>query len=255
MRVDVRGADGRARAAPASPAAPRPDSQPNQSWRSISASSAMIRAGRSGCPGMSWASTASWRSQGGTPVPYPPCQSSRRDLIVVGAGAAGLFASLVAADRGARVTLISARPLAETASYWAQGGLAAALAEEDSPARHLQDTLVAGRDLVRRSAAEVLCDEAPARFVDLERLGVRFDADRPRRPRARPGGRSHRAPRRPCRRAARPGAGSCASSRPTSSRSRASRCSRTAACGRCSPRTGASPASPPTTAARSRPAR
>jgi L-aspartate oxidase len=109
-------------------------------------------------------------------VPAVPEQP--RDLIVVGAGAAGLFASLVAAARGARVTLISARPLAETASYWAQGGLAAALAEEDSPARHLQDTLVAGRNLVRRSAAEVLCDEAPERYVDLERLGVRFDADR-----------------------------------------------------------------------------
>jgi L-aspartate oxidase len=74
--------------------------------------------------------------------------------------------------------LISARPLAETASYWAQGGLAAALAADDSPALHLHDTLVAGRELVRRSAAEVLCDEAPERYADLERLGVRFDADR-----------------------------------------------------------------------------
>jgi L-aspartate oxidase len=100
------------------------------------------------------------------------------DLVVVGAGAAGLFASLSAADEGARVTLVSARPLAETASYWAQGGLAAALAVDDSPTLHLQDTLDAGRDLVRRSAAEVLTDEAPARFRDLERLGVRFDADR-----------------------------------------------------------------------------
>ena len=114
----------------------------------------------------------------GTPVPYRPCQSSRATSSWSGRGAAGLFASLVAAGQGARVTLISARPLAETASYWAQGGLAAALAEEDSPAQHLEDTLVAGRDLVRRSAAEVLCDEAPARFADLERLGVRFDADR-----------------------------------------------------------------------------
>jgi L-aspartate oxidase len=109
-------------------------------------------------------------------VPAVPEQPS--DLIVVGAGAAGLFASLVAAEHGASVTLISARPLAETASYWAQGGLAAALSVEDSPAQHLDDTLVAGRGLVRRSAAEVLCDEAPARFADLERLGVRFDADR-----------------------------------------------------------------------------
>jgi L-aspartate oxidase len=100
------------------------------------------------------------------------------DLVVVGAGAAGLFAALTAAREGARVTLVSARPLAETASYWAQGGLAAALAEDDSPALHLQDTITAGRGLTRRTAAEVLTEEAPARFADLEALGVRFDADR-----------------------------------------------------------------------------
>jgi L-aspartate oxidase len=102
----------------------------------------------------------------------------RSDLIVIGAGAAGLFACLVAAQQGAKVTLVSARPLAETASYWAQGGLAAALAIDDSPERHLHDTVEAGRGLVRRSAAEVLANEAPARFRDLEALGVRFDADR-----------------------------------------------------------------------------
>src|SRR3954471_24468693 len=100
------------------------------------------------------------------------------DLIVVGAGAAGLFTALTAAGEGAQVALISALPLAETASYWAQGGLAAALAVEDSPQLHLEDTLAAGRNLVRRSAAEVLTTEAPARFHDLEELGVRFDADR-----------------------------------------------------------------------------
>jgi L-aspartate oxidase len=104
--------------------------------------------------------------------------AERSDLVVVGAGAAGLFACLSAARQGARVTLVSARPLAETASYWAQGGLAAALAVDDSPERHLEDTVAAGRGLVRRSAAEVLTDEAPARFRDLEALGVRFDADR-----------------------------------------------------------------------------
>ena len=102
----------------------------------------------------------------------------RADLIVVGAGAAGLYASLTAAREGARVALISARPLAETASYWAQGGLAAALAPDDSPEQHEQDTLAAGRGIVRRSAARVLCAEAPERFRDLEALGVRFDADR-----------------------------------------------------------------------------
>ena len=102
----------------------------------------------------------------------------RADLIVVGAGAAGLYAALCAAREGARVALISARPLAETASYWAQGGLAAALADDDTPALHLQDTLAAGRGIVRRSAARILTEEAPARFRDLEGLGVRFDADR-----------------------------------------------------------------------------
>jgi L-aspartate oxidase len=128
---------------------------------------------------MSCSREASWRSHsGGTPVPYGLAVNPGSDLVVVGAGAAGLFACLSAAGEGARVTLVSARPLAETASYWAQGGLAAALAVDDSPELHLRDTLIAGRNLVRRSAAEVLTDEAPARFRDLEQLGVRFDADR-----------------------------------------------------------------------------
>jgi len=102
----------------------------------------------------------------------------RFDVAVVGAGAAGLYAALVAARQGARVALVSRSPLAETASYWAQGGIAAALAEEDSPERHLEDTLAAGRGAARGSAARVLCDESPGRVRDLERLGVRFDADR-----------------------------------------------------------------------------
>jgi L-aspartate oxidase len=100
------------------------------------------------------------------------------DLAVVGAGAAGLYAALCAASAGASVTLVSATPLAQTASYWAQGGIAAALAFEDSFDRHLADTEAAGRNLVRRSAAQVLVRDAPARVRDLEAMGVRFDADR-----------------------------------------------------------------------------
>jgi L-aspartate oxidase len=103
---------------------------------------------------------------------------ARADLIVVGAGAAGLFAALTAAERGARVTLVSARPLAETASYWAQGGAAAALAVDDSPEIHFTDTISAGRGLTRPSAARVLTDEAAARVRELQALGVTFDADR-----------------------------------------------------------------------------
>jgi L-aspartate oxidase len=100
------------------------------------------------------------------------------DLAVVGAGAAGLYVALTAAHDGARVALIAASSFAQTASYWAQGGLAAALAVEDSADIHRRDTEIAGRGLVRGSAAAVLCDEAPGRVRDLERLGVRFDADR-----------------------------------------------------------------------------
>jgi L-aspartate oxidase len=100
------------------------------------------------------------------------------DLIVVGAGGAGLYTALTAAQAGATVALISSRPLAEANSYWAQGGLAAAMAGEDSPAAHLRDTEQAGRGAVKHSAAAALTDEAPGAVRDLARLGVRFDADR-----------------------------------------------------------------------------
>jgi len=111
-------------------------------------------------------------------MPAPPLAVSHEaDVAVVGAGAAGLYAALCAARDGASVVLISATPLAQTASYWAQGGLAAALADDDSAELHLRDTELAGRALVRRSAAEILAREAPGCVHDLQALGVRFDAD------------------------------------------------------------------------------
>jgi L-aspartate oxidase len=108
----------------------------------------------------------------------PRASSYDADVAVVGAGAAGLYAALCAARAHASVVLISATPLAQTASYWAQGGLAAALAPDDSFELHLHDTELAGRDLVRHSAAEILVREAPECVADLQALGVRFDADR-----------------------------------------------------------------------------
>ena len=108
----------------------------------------------------------------------PMATSDEADVAVVGAGAAGLYAALCAAREHATVVLISATPLARTASYWAQGGLAATLATDDSFELHLRDTELAGRALVRRSAAEILVREAPACVRDLQALGVRFDADR-----------------------------------------------------------------------------
>src|SRR4030088_620392 len=100
------------------------------------------------------------------------------EIAVVGARAAGAYTALRAARAGARVTLVSATPLAESSSYWAQGGLAAAMSDDDSPELHLADTIKAGRGTVRESAARVLCEEALQAVEDLAGLGVRFDADR-----------------------------------------------------------------------------
>ncbi len=108
----------------------------------------------------------------------PAADPITADVAVVGAGAAGLYTALTAARAGGSVALVSATPLADTASYWAQGGIAAALAVDDLPAAHLADTERAGRGLTRPSAAQVLVDEAPGVVRDLEALGVRFDADR-----------------------------------------------------------------------------
>ena len=98
-------------------------------------------------------------------------------VVVVGAGAAGLYAAICAAREGADVTLVSATPLAESSTYWAQGGLAAAISADDSPRLHLADTIAAGRGAVRESAARILCEEAPRAVENLSALGMQFDAD------------------------------------------------------------------------------
>jgi L-aspartate oxidase len=98
-------------------------------------------------------------------------------VAVVGAGAAGLYTALRAAGEGAAVRLVSATPLAGSSTYWAQGGLAAAIGADDTPERHLADTLAAGRGAVRESAARILCTEAPEAVEDLASLGVSFDRD------------------------------------------------------------------------------
>jgi L-aspartate oxidase len=73
--------------------------------------------------------------------------------------------------------VVSRTPLSQSASFWAQGGLAAALEPGDSPARHAEDTLAAGRGLCRPAAVQVLVEEAPAAVRDLQARGVVFDLD------------------------------------------------------------------------------
>ncbi len=96
---------------------------------------------------------------------------------MVGGGAAGLWTALRAAEQGADVCVISRTPLSQSASFWAQGGLAAALEPGDSPAQHAADTIAAGRGLCRPSAVETLVQEAPAAVHELRERGVRFDLD------------------------------------------------------------------------------
>jgi L-aspartate oxidase len=84
---------------------------------------------------------------------------------------------LRAAEGGGRVCLVSRTPLSQSASFWAQGGLAAALEPDDSPARHAADTIAAGRGLCRPSAVQALVGEAPAAVRDLQARGVVFDLD------------------------------------------------------------------------------
>jgi L-aspartate oxidase len=99
------------------------------------------------------------------------------DVAVVGGGAAGLWTALRAAEGGGSICLVSRTPLSQSASYWAQGGLAAALEPGDSPARHAADTIAAGRGLCRPSAVQVLVEEAPAAVRELRERGVAFDLD------------------------------------------------------------------------------
>jgi L-aspartate oxidase len=105
--------------------------------------------------------------------------SDATQVVVVGAGAAGLYAAARCAEAGARVALVSRKPLHESSSYWAQGGLAAALAADDSPDRHAADTVAAGRGLCRGSAVRALVEEAPAAVEWLRANGVRFDTEGP----------------------------------------------------------------------------
>jgi L-aspartate oxidase len=73
--------------------------------------------------------------------------------------------------------VISRTPLSQSASFWAQGGLAAALEPGDSPTQHLADTIAAGRGLCRPSAGEVLVAEAPGAVRELRERGVAFDLE------------------------------------------------------------------------------
>jgi len=95
-------------------------------------------------------------------------------VVVIGSGIAGLVAALTAAPR-ARVAVITKAALDEGCSRYAQGGIAAAVAADDSPDLHFADTVAAGRGLCDERAVRLLVDEAPRRIRELVEWGVGFD--------------------------------------------------------------------------------
>ncbi|MGH8969640.1 MAG: L-aspartate oxidase [Actinomycetes bacterium] len=98
------------------------------------------------------------------------------DVVVVGSGIAGLTTALGARrTTGGRVLLVTKTYLDAGSTRWAQGGIAAALGPEDSPAEHLADTLTAGVGLCDERAVRVLVEEGPARVRELVGLGTNFD--------------------------------------------------------------------------------
>lgn len=100
------------------------------------------------------------------------------DVLVIGAGAAGLYTALCLPEH-LQVGLINKNTLPVSASDWAQGGIAAAIAPEDSAALHVQDTLAAGAGLCDLEAVKFLVEEAGACIDSLVKMGVAFDRTGP----------------------------------------------------------------------------
>jgi len=97
------------------------------------------------------------------------------DLLIAGAGVAGLYAAVCASQRGGRVMLVTKGSLRASNSFFAQGGVAAAIGPDDSPQQHLEDTLRVGRGLCDPAAVRTLVEDGPSRIAHLASLGVGFD--------------------------------------------------------------------------------
>jgi L-aspartate oxidase len=100
--------------------------------------------------------------------------SEQFDFLIIGAGIAGLRAAIGLASAGS-VLVLAKSELTESATQYAQGGIAVALSDEDEIGLHLQDTLTAGAGLCNPEAARVLVEEGPERIQELIAWGTEFD--------------------------------------------------------------------------------
>jgi L-aspartate oxidase len=101
------------------------------------------------------------------------------DLLVVGSGIAGLTAAVRAAESGLRVGVVTKGTIDQTATGWAQGGVAAVLGAlpDDTIESHIADTLNAGAGLCDEEAVRVLVEDGPRRVRELIAMGAQFDRD------------------------------------------------------------------------------
>src|SRR5580693_10707588 len=98
----------------------------------------------------------------------------RTRFLVIGSGVAGLHTAWRASEHG-DVFVLTKRSLFDSATAYAQGGIAAALGAGDSPELHRRDTLAAGAALCDAAAVQVLVEEGPARVRELSEAGADFD--------------------------------------------------------------------------------
>ncbi len=113
---------------------------------------------------------------GGIPLRAPaPGWTLRADVVVVGSGVAGLTTALRCAAGGLGVVVVTKACLDDGSTRWAQGGVAAALGEDDTPEQHVADTLVAGAGLCDEDAVRLMAAEGPGAVSRLIAAGARFD--------------------------------------------------------------------------------
>jgi L-aspartate oxidase len=96
------------------------------------------------------------------------------DFLVLGSGIAGLFYALRVAEHGS-VGVVTKKRAADSATNWAQGGIAAVMDPEDSFADHVRDTLEAGAGLCHPKVVQRVVERGPAMIEALTKLGTSFD--------------------------------------------------------------------------------